>query len=205
MQAVILAAGRGTRMKELTQDTPKPLLLVSGKTLLEHKFETLPDTVTEIILVVGYFADQVRAACGEIYKNIPIRYVVQDTLDGTGGALWKAKDLLKDTFVVMMGDDLYTKEDVAACISQKGWTMLVQETACIYGGGRIVIDEGVVSAIEEGEHGGIPGFINTGLQTLDMRFFDQPLVPKSVGSSEYGLPQTALIADWQCRLFSENE
>ena len=53
MQAVILSAGRGTRMGVLTDSMPKPMLTVLGKTLLEHKFDILPSEVDEIILIVG--------------------------------------------------------------------------------------------------------------------------------------------------------
>lgn len=181
-------------MKALTQDTPKPLLKVAGKTLLAHKFDILPESITEIILIVGYFAEQVRASCGDSHNNIPIRYVVQDTLDGTAGALWKAREFLTDRFVVMMGDDLYEKKDLEACIATEGWSMLVQQTPHIYGGGRIVIESGTITVIEEGDHGGISGALNTGMQVLDTRIFTHPPVPKSEGSSEYGLPQTTLSA-----------
>ena len=56
MQAVILAAGRGTRMKELTKDTPKPMLTVGGKNLLELKLAILPEEVGRLtsFLVTGF-------------------------------------------------------------------------------------------------------------------------------------------------------
>ena len=64
MQVVILAAGRGTRMGDLTSDTPKPLLKVKDKTLLEYKLDVLPDSISEVIFVIGYKQEQIRAITG---------------------------------------------------------------------------------------------------------------------------------------------
>lgn len=195
MQAVILAAGRGTRMRELTENTPKPLLEVAGKTLLEHKFEMLPYDVDEIILVVGYLGSKIHERFGGVWKGKDILYVEQDKLDGTAGALWRARQILKDEFLVMMGDDLYSKEDANRCIAIDGWTMLVQKTDSMAMGGCVIVDEdGDITDIEEGNHAGKPGLINTNMMSLDTRLFDHPLIPKAPGSEEYGLPQTVLAA-----------
>lgn len=195
MQAVILAAGRGTRMKELTESVPKPMLTVCGKSLIEHKIDALPEEVTEVILVIGYQGDVIRDAFGNEYKGRRIQYVVQEELNGTAGALWLAKELLTDRFVVMMGDDLYAKEDVRACFASPDWSVLAMELPSMRSGGKIVVDEqGAITAIEEGNHEGLPGLMNTNMLVLDPRVFAQPLVPKAPGSEEYGLPQTVLAA-----------
>ncbi len=69
MKAVILAAGRGKRMMPLTTDTPKPLLKVAGKTLLDHTIGLLPTEVTEIVVVVNYLGEQIVEY---IKKNYPM-------------------------------------------------------------------------------------------------------------------------------------
>ncbi|HEX2792777.1 MAG TPA: sugar phosphate nucleotidyltransferase [Candidatus Paceibacterota bacterium] len=195
MQAVILAAGRGTRMNELTTTVPKPMLLVSGKTLIEHKLDALPGSVDEVIFIVGYQGDAIRERFGDAYGGRSIRYVEQGTLDGTAGAVWRAKDLIKDRFVVLMGDDIYGTNDIARSTRVLDWSIVVERTDTMGAGGSMVVDEkGSVVAIEEGDHRGKPGLMNTNLMTLDTRLFDFPLVPKAAGSDEYGLPQTVVAA-----------
>lgn len=195
MQAVILAAGRGTRMGHLTQETPKPLLEVDGKTLIEHKLDELPEDVEEVIIIVGYLGSKIQERIGGSYRDMRILYEVQDKLDGTMGALTCAKGLLSERFLVMMGDDLYCREDIEACVAIPDWVMLVQETEHMNQGGCIITgDSGTVVGIEEGNHGDKPGLVNTNMLVLDTRIFQYPMVPKSHGSSEYGLPQTVLAA-----------
>ncbi len=195
MQAVILAAGKGTRMKDLTQEVPKPMLNVLGKTLLEHKFDALPDEIHEIILVIGYQGDVIRNRFGESYNGKKITYVVQETLDGTAGAVWKTRSLIDNRFIVMMGDDLYAREDIQRCVDSRDWAVVAEETKHMASGGKVVTDDaGIVLDIVEGEHHGTEGLMNTNLFVLDVRLFDEPLVPKSPGSAEFGLPQTVLPA-----------
>lgn len=193
MQAVILAAGRGTRMGDLTEAVPKPMLQVAGKTLLEYKLDMLPESVDEVIIIVGYLGGVIQKTLGGEYNGKRILYVEQDVLDGTAGALWRARDILHDQFIVMMGDDLYSTEDVDLCLSKDGaWTMLVQETDDMHGGAVQVGEDGSITAIKENGTG--HGFVGTNFFALDMRVFDAELIPKSEGSDEYGLPQTVVAA-----------
>lgn len=194
MQAIILAAGKGTRMMPLTKDTPKPLLVVKGKTLLEHKFDILPEEITDIVLVIGHMGDQIRKKFGNKYKGKKIHYVEQKELLGTAHSLWQAKEVLTKPFLVMMGDDFYHKDDIRDMI-QKKWAILVHKVTMLGRGGKVVFDSnGHLKDIVEGEnHGGGEGFIYTGLCVLTPDIFKYEMV-KLPNKNEYGLPQTILSA-----------
>lgn len=203
MQAVILAAGRGTRMTELTQSVPKPMLPVAGRPLLEYKLDALPDDINEAILIVGYLADVVREHFGAVYGNKKIRYVEQKELNGTAGALWSARSVLHDRFLVIMGDDIYAKEDVAECIAKtSGWALLVQGLPELHRAGRVELDadgniEDIIESSKEDDERKEPGIASTNLYVLDDRLFTCPLIPKHAGSLEFGLPQTVVAASKQ--------
>ncbi len=193
MQAVILAAGRGTRMGELTETLPKPMLTVQGKTLLEHKFDVLPESVHEIILIVGYLRERISEKFGESYNGKKITYIEQhDIVGGTMDALAQAQDVLSEKFIVMMGDDIYSKEDIDALVAYE-WALLVQRVPDTSVGGRVVLDlDHQVVDIIEGAPG--EGAVSTNMFVLDPRIFDYPPVSKSPHSRELGLPQTVLAA-----------
>ena len=196
MQAVILAAGRGTRMGALTDSTPKPMLQVAGKTLLEHKFDALPPDVDEIILVVGHMGGVIQSHFGGSYGNKRILYVEQENPQGgTAEALWLARDFLHDKFFVMNGDNVYAAEDMVECAKYE-WAVLVQKKEHMGRAANVVVNKQsrVVAVVENVTDSESPGLINTALYVLDMRIFDYPPVPKAEGSTELGLPQTMMQA-----------
>ncbi len=182
-------------MGPLTDNTPKPLLVFKGKTLLEHKFDILPDSIDEIVMIVGYLGDKIREHFGTTYRDKRVRYVEQENpVGGTAAALWCARDILRDRFVVMMGDDIYDAGDLAACIQGVDWSLLVAPMHGRRSGGMIVSDaKGHLVDIEEGEHDG-DWVMNTNLFVLDQRVFDCGPVSKIKGSQELGLPQTVVRA-----------
>ena len=67
MQAVILAAGHGTRLRPLTYQMPKPLIKVADKCLIEHNIFNLPSEISELIIVIGYLGEQIQNYFGENY------------------------------------------------------------------------------------------------------------------------------------------
>ena len=104
MKAVILAAGEGTRMRPLTEDTPKPLLPVGEKTIIEHNIDLLEDEVDEIIVVGGYMIDDLKKKFSE---RPYVRIVEQEEALGTAHAALQAKDFIDSKTVIMNGDDIY--------------------------------------------------------------------------------------------------
>jgi len=108
-KAVVLAAGRGTRMRELTADLPKPMIEVRGKPVLQHIVEGLRDAgIREFLIVVGYRGDTVRNFLGDGSRyDIAIQYATQTVQDGTGRVVDLARDFVGDSaFVLSYGDIL---------------------------------------------------------------------------------------------------
>lgn len=189
MQVVILAAGKGTRMGELTKDVPKPLLKIGQYNLIEQKIKSLPDQVDEVILVIGYLGDVIKEYFGDSHMGKKISYVWQPEKQGTGHALFAAQDLIAGKFLVMMGDDLYDSSDIVDCLTDE-WSMLVAKRSGEYSGGLIIADiEGNLQEIKEGKHQGENLRICTGLFVLQPSIFEYPLV-KLEGKEEWGMPQT---------------
>ena len=117
MQCVIVCAGKGTRMRPLTETTPKPLLLVCGKSILQHIVEALPNEITELILVVGYKKEQIEAFCGSEFLGKKVQYVEQSNYaGGTGDALLQAKNLIMGKFLFMYADDIHGRKALAEVV-----------------------------------------------------------------------------------------
>ncbi|HEY1037468.1 MAG TPA: sugar phosphate nucleotidyltransferase [Candidatus Paceibacterota bacterium] len=197
MKLVILAAGKGKRMGESSNHTPKPILKYKGETLIEHKLEQIPAQINEIIVVIGHLGEKIALELGTDYKGIPIVYVQQHELLGTAHSLWQAKDQLMaagEPFLVLMGDDLYAKEDLEAMISSYeadgNWVALVQKVDQQMTAGKCVVDEnGFLIAITEDPEGKISqNVMYTGGCLLTPDVFQLPMVP--VSETEFGLPQT---------------
>ncbi len=145
-RAVLLAAGRGTRMRELTNDLPKPMIAVRGKPLLQHVIAGLHGAgVTEFLIVVGYRAEVVKEFFGDGSKfGGRISYVTQEVQDGTGRVVDLARDFAsKEPFLLHYGDILIDpanysslvalEDDVEAIVS-------VKKNEDVSKGGAVFID-----------------------------------------------------------------
>lgn len=188
MQAVILAAGKGKRMKHLTRATSKPMLYLKGKPILEHKVNALPKKIKEIIFIVGYHSEHILAHFKRYFNGRRIIYVFQTNLNGTGGALHLAKSVLKDKFLVLMGDDLYCKKDLEELIKYDlGVLGCKVDDPSQFGVIRTDNEGHMVEVIEKPKKSRYK-LANTGVYMLNKKFFDYELVP--IGGGEFGLPQT---------------
>ena len=175
MQAVILAAGRGERLRPLTDKVPKPMLKLAGKPILEYTLSILPREIDEVILVIGYRGEQIKNYFGDSVGSKKIFYTEQPELKGTGDALLQAKPFLKDNyFLLLYADDLYHPEDLKNCL-QDTPTVLVKETdhperfgVCLVGEGNRLID------ILEKQPNPPSCLVNIGVYFLNQEIFTVP-------------------------------
>ncbi len=115
MKAVILAAGKGTRLRPLTHDTPKPLIQVGNTTILGWTLQQLSkikDILDEIIVIIGYQHEKIENWLKENDFGIPVITIIQEEQLGTAHALLLAKNSLKgEKFIFTYGDILLNSTD----------------------------------------------------------------------------------------------
>ncbi len=119
MKAVILAAGEGKRMRPLTLKTPKPLLSVNGKPIIDYIFDSLPPEIDEVIIVVKYLAEQIKKYIGTKNRGFKISYVLGSNKGSAYSFMASKKYLRNERFLFIHGDELLTFEDVSNCLRKK--------------------------------------------------------------------------------------
>ena len=110
MNALILAAGMGTRLRPLTDHVPTCLVKVNGQPIIQHQLEALDQAgVRHCAVVVGYLADTVSDEFGPRFGNVDMRYVNNDVFDRTNNlySLWMAREELNEDLLLLEGDVLF--------------------------------------------------------------------------------------------------
>jgi NDP-sugar pyrophosphorylase family protein len=120
-----MAAGRGTRLRPITDTVPKALIPIAGCGALPRLLEELPDNLERIILVVGHLGAAIHDAIGPWSNGRPVVYVEQNPLNGTGGAVQQArKHIRSELFLVLNGDDIFARSDLVE-LTKNGRAVLV--------------------------------------------------------------------------------
>jgi len=182
MQAVLLAAGEGTRMRPLTVSTPKPMLPVADRPLVAHTADAVVDAgIDELVLVVGYEAEDVRAYFGSEYRGVPVEYAVQDEQLGTAHAVDCAREHLEGPFAVLNGDDLYDAPSVAALLDagRDGPAICTYHADNPENYGVVQVADGAVTDIVEKPTDPATNLVNVGAYVFPAAARDWLDVPKS--------------------------
>lgn len=172
MQCVILAAGKGTRLRPLTEARPKPLVPVAGKPLLDHIVSALPSSVDELIIVTGYLGELIEAYCGTEFHGRKVTYVTQEVQDGTAKALWLCKKHLKGRFLLMFADDIHGKEDIARVTSFSRGLLAMSSDAPQKFGVIVQNADGTLAEIIEKPEHPPSNLVSTGVLVLDEHVFE---------------------------------
>lgn len=208
MRAVVLAAGRGTRMGALTENTPKPMIPINGKPVVEYVMRRMmAGGVTDFVLVTKYLAHKIVEYFGDGDDlGARVEYVEQTDKYGTGAALLAARELARNEPVMMVFADVIVetqvyarairifKETNGAGVVTLNWV----DDPCH--GGAVIVDDHhrITGVIEKPPKGQIPSNWNSaGIFVFQPIVFDylQRLSPSARG--EYELPDAmnAMIAD----------
>jgi UDP-N-acetylglucosamine diphosphorylase / glucose-1-phosphate thymidylyltransferase / UDP-N-acetylgalactosamine diphosphorylase / glucosamine-1-phosphate N-acetyltransferase / galactosamine-1-phosphate N-acetyltransferase len=194
MKALILAAGKGERLRPLTDTAPKIMLPVAGKPILQHNLEQLSGIAEEAVIVVGYMGSAIKDYFGSEFQGIKLRYVEQKEQLGTGHALMQAKGALSGRFVMMMGDDLYRREDIRACARNELAVLCIPGDTKNFG--ACVEKDGMLKKIVEKSEKPVSALVNTGLYVLDERVFGIRLSKSPRGEYEATDAVNALAAKY---------
>ncbi len=109
MKAVVLAAGKGTRLRPLTDDKPKGMVEVDGEPILTHCLNKLIDLgAEEFVIVVGYMKEKIIQYYGDEYEGIPITYAHQREQKGLAHALLTVEEYIDDDFMLILGDNIFS-------------------------------------------------------------------------------------------------
>ncbi len=186
MKAIILAAGKGVRLRPLTNDMPKPMVEVNGKPFLYYiirELEKAGFAHKDIALVVGYKKEKIEEFVNSFFPSIEL--IDQGEPLGTGHAVSVARKFAADeNFVVLMGDNFYDSEDIKKIANDDG--------LCYIGGfrhseperfGVLVVDDDKLVRIIEKPRQKVSDLINTGLYKFTPEIF---AALESVKESERG-------------------
>lgn len=156
LTVAILAGGLATRLRPLTDDTPKALIEINGKPFLHHQLTLLRDRgVTRVVLCVGYRDEQIRTYAGDGSRfGLEIEYSSDGpVLLGTGGAIRRALPLLRSEFLVLYGDsylpcDYARVEECFLCSSKQG-LMTVFRNQGLWDSSNVEFSEGRILSYEK--------------------------------------------------------
>ncbi|MAE76088.1 MAG: HAD family hydrolase [Planctomycetes bacterium] len=152
MKAIILAAGVGSRLRPITDDKPKTLVRVVGKPILGHLLDALAGNgITEVAIVVGYRAEQVRDYCATAHPNLDISFVVNNEYDSTNNmfSLWLAREHLTGDVLLMNGDVVFDSDLIAGLAAMTGSAVAVDRGTWDEESMKVLVEDGRISGISK--------------------------------------------------------
>jgi D-glycero-alpha-D-manno-heptose 1-phosphate guanylyltransferase len=170
MEAIVLAGGFGTRLREVVPDLPKPMAPIAGRPFLEILLSQLSRKgFTRVVLSLGFMAEKVIDHFGERYAEMDLVYEVESTPLGTGGAIRAALDRCESDHIYVFNGDTYLDLEVDKLerlwLSQHRAVIVVREVPDTARFGRVEMKDGRVNAFLEKGISGV-GLINAGCYVL---------------------------------------
>lgn len=171
--ALILAAGKGTRMWPLTENIPKPLLSICGLPLIERQIQELRKVgVKKLYILIGYQMKELSDYLGKTKFGIDIEYIIQEEQKGTGHAVNQAKNIIQGNFYCINGDLIIDSENLERLKEKENYlTMMVTN---VKDGSNFGVIESMNGRLVSINEKGISGksTINTGIFLFNEKIFD---------------------------------
>lgn len=175
MKAVIIAAGKGTRMGPLTENRPKAMLPIANKPLLEHIILELKIAgIKDLYMVVGYHKEKIIEYFEDGSKfGVSIEYIEQKNQNGTASAVATTRNSINERFLVMNGDILIDSKDIERFCNMKGDIVLAaKDVASPEEYGILYVKREKVERLVEKPKESISNLVNIGVYIFDPSIFD---------------------------------
>lgn len=172
---VVLAGGKGTRLRPYTENIPKPLVKLGSKTLIEYVLSNIKRAgFNKAIIATGYLGEMIESYLGNNWNGLELKYFREKELEGTAGCLVKMKEVLDENFLVVMADHITTisldqlynthiSARAIATIALKPYNIIIE-----YGVAKLEQDK----IIEFEEKPTYQFYINTGIYALNKKIFN---------------------------------
>ena len=175
MKGVILAAGKGERLRPLTDDRPKVILKVANRPIIEYVMENLYPFVDEFVVVVRYRKEKLIETLGDEFGGKPITYVEQLPGEGTAKAIESVRRNVDEEFIVVNGDIYFEEKAVRELVSafrreEADVAMVVKHFDDLSHFGKVEIEKGKVTKVLE-KPGKVPGYANLGIYAFRSKVF----------------------------------
>jgi D-glycero-alpha-D-manno-heptose 1-phosphate guanylyltransferase len=183
VEAVILAGGFGTRLRNIIVDLPKPMAPINDRPFLACLLDKLEKAGFETVtLAVGYMSEHIKEYFGDQHGSLHLRYSRETEPLGTGGAIKLALEQARSPQVFILNGDTYLEADYAAMLSahleaESTLTVAVHRVADTARYGALQIEANHISGFEEKGVSG-PGMINAGVYLLQRQLFDRYSLPE---------------------------
>jgi len=173
MECVVLAAGEGKRMRPLTAKRPKVMLPLANRPMMEHLVLAARDAgITDFIFIVGYGEREIRRHFGEGEElGVHISYATQRHQRGTADAVAAARDLVTGPFLVLNGDMILKREDIAELSKKDPDCMSVSTTDHPGDYGVVLVESGQITSLEEKSQQPQSNLINAGAYLFSPEIF----------------------------------
>ncbi|TRZ69267.1 MAG: glucose-1-phosphate thymidylyltransferase [Methanothrix sp.] len=174
MQAIVLAAGEGSRMRPLTSARPKVMTPVAGAPLLEHIVTRARQAgVNKFVFVVGYRRETISEHFGDGHCfGVEIEYAFQEEQLGTGHALAVAEELAENLFLVLNGDVLVDATSLEGMIKGGNLAVAAKRVSDPTRYGTFLVEEGLLRSVVEKSQSPPSDLANAGTYLLDREVFD---------------------------------
>lgn len=182
-QCAVLAGGLGSRLGSLTEATPKPLLTRGGRPFLAWLLRELSRFgVTEFVLLTGYLSEEIERSIPAMLATLPRRVTISVSREpiraGTGGAVWHAREHLREQFLLCNGDSLFDANlgallaAAASDAPEVVGRMLLRRLPDASRSGVVTLDGDRITTFQERPPPGTPGIINAGVYLFGRRLVD---------------------------------
>ena len=175
MKGVVLAAGKGERLRPLTDDRPKVLLKVANRAIIEYVLDNLYPFVDEFIIIVRYQKEKLIEFLGDEYNGKPITYVEQVEGEGTARAIYSAKEYIEGEPFLAVNGDIYFERDAIKVLlhafRKADAALLVKEFEDLSHFGKIEVEGEYIKEIKE-KPGSIRGYANLGIYLFKPDVFE---------------------------------